>query len=236
MYSIKVNNIPVHVIKKNIKNLHLSVNPPDAKVKLSSPMRLKKNELKFFILSRLNWIKEKRNKILNQPKLKKIIFENNEKVSLFGTNYKIKILISNKLSINLINQKLIYKIKENSSYEKLSLFFNVWLRDKLKNKILFLTMKWQKMINVKCSKVLIRKMKTKWGSCNTKSKAIIYNAELAHKKTSLIEYIVVHELIHLLERKHNHKFYLNLDKFLPDWQSRRIKLNSNPLSFYTWSK
>ena len=97
-------------------------------------------------------------------------------------------------------------------------------------------MKWQKMINVKCSKVLIRKMKTKWGSCNTKSKAIIYNAELAHKKTSLIEYIVVHELIHLLERKHNHKFYLNLDKFLPDWQSRRIKLNSNPLSFYTWSK
>ena len=79
-------------------------------------------------------------------------------------------------------------------------------------------------------------MKTKWGSCNTKSKAIIYNAELAHKKTSLIEYIVVHELIHLLERKHNHKFYLNLDKFLPDWQSRRIKLNSNPLSFYTWSK
>ena len=236
MTEITVNNIKVDVVRKNIKNIHLAVYPPDGRVRIAVPERLKEDTIRLYVISKLSWIKRQRKKFGEQERATPREYMNRESHYFAGRRYllhiierdlKPKVLIRNKTYIDL-------HVRKNTTREKCERILNEWYREQLKKKIPRLAAKWEKKTNIKAEEYKIKQMRTKWGSCNISAKRIWLNLELAKKPDVCLEYIIVHELIHLLERHHNEKFRAYLDKFMPQWQSRKRELNRQPLSHSKW--
>lgn len=227
MNQIIINDIEIEVIKKKIKNIRFSVHPPDGRVRLAVPDKMDDAAIKNFALSKLPWIEKQKSKFLLQDKQLENEFISGEEHLFLGNKYLLNVLdTSGKQYVELDNEKKLYLyVKSNSTIEKREQIMNEWYRGQLKTLIPGYIEKWEPLMGVKVEEWGVKLMKTRWGSCNTKVKRIWINLELAKKNPRCLEYIIVHEMVHLLERGHNAKFYAYMDKFLPNWKNIKAELN-----------
>lgn len=237
MKTIEIGNLSIEVEQKDIKNIHLSVYPPSGKVKISAPLKHELNTIRVFAISRLSWIKNQQEKILKQERETKREYLNLENHFYKGERYLLNLIKENAPpKVVLRAKKMDVYIRPNSSKEKIQEVMEDWYRSELKKDIPILISKWEKILNVKVKDFGIKKMKTKWGTCNDKAGRIWINLDLAKKPPRCLDYIVLHEMVHLLETKHNDKFVAYLDKSLPNWRLIKDELNRLPLKHEDWKE
>lgn len=235
MEIIKLGDINIEVTLKAIKNVHLSVYPPYGKVKVAAPSRMSIENIKIYTISKLGWIKEQQKKFKSQIRESKREFLTKESHYYLGKRYMLKITeINSAPSVILKHKTIELYIRPQTSKLKMHLVLEDWYRCELKLIVQELITKWEKRMGVKSESFGIRKMKTKWGSCNIDTKSVLLNLELAKKPYQCIEYIVVHELVHLLERRHNDRFISLMNRFLPEWKQLKNDLNRLPISHFEW--
>ncbi len=228
MGTLTVEDIEIQLIKKNIKNLHLSVLPPDGSVRISAPKELNDEAIRLFVVSKLSWIKKQRAKFKRQERQPEREFVSGESHYFLGQRYLLNVIYTNKRRQGAAIRNKTYLdlfVRENSGKEQRRKVMREWYRSELKVLIPPLIRKWEPQIEVKVESWGVKLMKTKWGSCNIAAKRIWLNLELAKKNPACLEYIVVHEMVHLLERQHNENFVAYMDKFLPNWRSIKAELN-----------
>jgi predicted metal-dependent hydrolase len=237
MRQITVSNITIDVIKKNIKNLHLAVYPPTGRVRIAIPLNTDDESVRLFAISKLAWIKKHQKNFAKQRRETKREYVSGESHYFEGRRYllnviyykgKPKIEIRNKTHIDLY-------VREGSTLEQREKLMIEWYRQTLKEKIPHLIEKWQKRIGVELKDWQVKRMRTKWGTCNIESKRIWLNLDLAKKPIHCLEYIIVHELVHFIERHHNHNYVSLMDKFLPNWKFYQSELNQLILSYEEWN-
>ena len=235
MHQLKLGNIDIEVEQKDIKNIHLSVYPPKGRVRIAAPSKMDMDSIRVFAISKLQWIKDQKETLLNQDREPKREFLTNESHYFLGKRFLLKIHELNSAPKVEIDHKYIHLyIRPNTSMDKKQVIIDEWYREELKKLTPKLIQKWEKKIGVKSNDFGIKKMRTKWGTCNTEAKRIWLNLELGKKPKGCIEFIVVHELVHLLERSHNQRFVKFMDEFMPKWRFHRDELNRLPYSHVDW--
>jgi predicted metal-dependent hydrolase len=232
---MKIRGIEVLVLRKKIKNLHLNVLPPDGTVRVSAPLNMNDDAIHTFLATRLSWIKKQQAKFKGQERQSIREYVSGESHYFLGKRYRLEVQYGDKLKVEIKNKKkIVLKVKPGSDAAKREKVINEWYRKELRKILIPMLKKWQEKIGVEASFWGIRQMKTRWGTCNEKTKRIWFNLELIKKPESCIEYIVVHELVHLLERTHNDRFVQLLDKYLPKWRSTKDDLNRLILAYEEW--
>lgn len=231
IYQITISDITIEVEKKRIKNLRLTVRPPDGRVKITAPLFYKDKAIHAFVETKLQWILKHRNKYLDSRNVRQPEndFVSGESHYFLGNRYLLQVINRNKTPrIELHDKGIDLYIKNESSKLQRQKALNAWYRKQLQEIIPPLISKWEKIIGVTISEYGIKAMKTRWGSCNIRVKRIWLNLELAKKPVHCLEFIIAHELVHLLERNHNAKFKSYMDGFFPQWRSYKDELNKLP--------
>lgn len=236
MHQIEVSNFSIDVIRKRIKNMHLSVYPPTGRVRIAAPLNIDDEAVKLFAISKLAWIKKNQRKFEMQDRQMPRIFEQRESHYFEGKRYLLRVTEQNAPPRVEIKTKTFIDlfIRPNATVEQRQNCINEWYRKQLKNQIPQFIEKWEPIIGVTVSDWGVKQMKTKWGTCNIEQKRIWINLELAKKPHNCLEYIIVHEMIHLIERCHNDNFLAHLDKNLPKWKLYKDELNRLPVSHGEW--
>lgn len=236
MHQIEVSNFSIDVIRKSIKNMHLSVYPPTGRVRIAAPLNVDDEAVKLFAISKLAWIKKNQRKFEMQDRQMPRIFEQRESHYFEGKRYLLRVTEQNAPPRVEIKTKTYIDlfIRPNATVEQRQNCINEWYRKQLKNQIPQLIKKWEPIIGVSVSDWGVKQMKTKWGTCNIEQKRIWINLELAKKPYNCLEYIIVHEMTHLIERHHNDNFLAHLDKNLPKWKLYKDELNRLPVSHGEW--
>jgi len=223
----KLGGIEVVVLHKRIKNLHLNVLPPVGKVRVSAPIDMNDEAIQTFLATHISWIRKKQAKFKAQERQTPRKYVSGESHYFLGKRYRLEVvLVDTKAGVIIKRKKkLLLSVKPKSKLLKREQVMQNWYRNELKTILKVLIEKWQKKIGVQANYWGIRKMKTRWGTCNEKTKRVWFNLELIKKPESCIQYVVVHELVHLVERKHNDMFVSLMDKYLPKWRSEKDELN-----------
>lgn len=233
---MNVSGIDIEIIKKNIKNMHLSVLPPDGKVRISAPLSISEEAINLFAISKIGWIKKQINNFQNQPRQTEREYVSGESHYFFGKRYRMDIRYTNGNSkVEIQGNKMLFTIRSESTIEQRASTLNSWYRKQLRLKLSPLFEKWEAIIGVHANEVKIKDMLTKWGTCNAVDKRIWINLQLAKKPLTCLEYVVVHELVHFKENTHNQHFVLLMDEYLPDWRARKEELNSFVMQSYSSS-
>ena len=233
--SLHLGDIVVDVILKDIKNIHLSVLPPLGKVRIAAPQRMDLDTIRVFAITKLGWIKSQQKKLREQERETPREYLDRESHYVWGKRYLLKLEEKEASpSVELRHNKLILQLRPATSQDKKQKILDAWYREQLKERLPLLLGKWEKALGVKAGKVFVQKMKTKWGSCNPVARNIRLNTDLAKKPPQCLEYIVAHELAHLLERRHNDRFTALMDAHVPQWGQYREMLNSLPLAHQEW--
>ena len=228
---IIISDFNITVLKKDIKNLHLNVLPPDGKVRVSAPKRMDDLSVRVFIISKLPWIKKHVNRFKEQPRETPREYVSGESHYFKGERYLLNVIeYDGKPNIAINNKKYIdFYVKKDADLEEKKKIFLLWQREELAKELFGIFNKWQEIMGVSANEIRIKRMKTKWGTCNIKAKRIWINLELIKKPVYCIEYIVVHELTHLIEINHNKRFKEIMDKFIPHWRNYKKELNGSIL-------
>lgn len=235
MQEIQLGDITVEVTQKDIKNVHLSVYPPFGQVKIAAPERMDLDTIRIYAISKLTWIRKQQAKIKSQKREAPREYLTKESHYFFGKRYLLKVIEHNASPIVKLKHNTIELcIRPETSTEKRKEILEEWYRAQLKVKIPELISKWETVMAVKVNDFGIKKMKTKWGTCNIEAKRIWLNLELAKKPVSCLEYIIIHEMTHLLERNHNTRFVALMNSFLPNWKEVKEELNRLPVSHTEW--
>lgn len=234
--TITVSGIPVQVVRKGIKNLHLAVYPPDGHVRVAVPEHVTDDNVRLAVISKLSWIKKQQQVFHDQPRQSERQYISGECHYFFGKAYRLELIEGDgRPEIRLLKSgRLKLFVRPEASVANKEKLLHAWYREQLKVLVTELLEKWQPIVGKQAHECGIRKMKTKWGSCNTEQGRIWLNLELAKKPKECVEYILVHELTHLHERHHNERFKRLLESYLPNWQSRQKLLNQSPLSNEDW--
>lgn len=227
MPKITVSSIEIELVRKNIKNIHLSVHAPDGRVMMSVPLRVSDREAYSFAQSKIDWIRKHREKFKNQKVQQEKQYVSGEIHCYNGKPYILNVIyINGAPKAVLRDEKYIdLYVKEGSTKEKREEVLYEWYRKKLKEEIPHLIDKWEPVMGVKVNEFGVKNMKTRWGTCNIRDKRIWLNLKLAQKPLHCLEYVVVHEMVHLLERNHNKIFTWYMNKFLPNWRKIKDELN-----------
>ncbi|MDD4399744.1 MAG: SprT family zinc-dependent metalloprotease [Dysgonamonadaceae bacterium] len=233
---LQLGTVEALVVRKPIKNLHLSVLPPNGWVRISAPERMKDNAIRTLIALRLPWIKKQQAKFTGQERQTKRDYVSGESHYLFGKRYRLELVYKNEVPAVILKgkNKLILRVRPKSPISKRREVMLDWYRQELHKVVDGLIVKWQKKIGVQAKFWAIKRMKTRWGTCNHKRGRILINLELAKKPVACIEYVVVHELLHLIEKKHDDKFVALMTRYLPKWKSTKEELNRFILSYEEW--
>lgn len=236
MEKLNLGDITVDVTLKDIKNIHLSVYPPTGRVRISAPSRMDLDTIRVFAISKLSWIKKQQTKLKAQEREAPREFLNKESHYFNGKRYLLKV-IENEAAPKVILKHSIIElfIRPGTNREKKKVILDEWYRQKLKEIIPTLIEKWVKKMDVPVNEFGVKKMKTKWGTCNRNAKRIWLNLELAKKPAQCLEYIVVHEMVHLLERNHKDRFISIMNKLMPKWRFYRDELNRLPVRHEDWN-
>ena len=231
----KLGNIPVDVVLKDIKNIHLSVHPPAGKVRIAAPLRMDIDTIRVFAITKLAWIKSQQKKLREQERETPREYLDRESHYVWGKRYLLKLVEKDAApSVELKHNKMILQLRPAASVDKKQEVMDAWYREQLKAAVPALLAKWEKALGVKTGKVFVQKMKTRWGSCSLGAGNVRLNTDLAKKPLHCLEYIVAHELTHLLERHHNDRFTALMDAHMPQWRQYREMLNSLPLAHQEW--
>ncbi len=222
--------IPIELVRKNIKNLHLHVTAPDGRVWLSAPKRMPLRAIRAFALSRLDWIVRQQTKIRARGRVARPEYVDGERHWVWGRSYRLAVVERDQTpEVRLNHEVLELSVRPGANRAKRQPVVEAWSREQLKLAIPLLLETWQPKMGVRTEGFYVRRMNTRWGSCNIRARTIRLNTELVKKPPECLEYVVVHELAHLLERHHNARFWGLLDQFLPDWRVQRDELNRVPL-------
>jgi predicted metal-dependent hydrolase len=222
---LTVEDVSIQVTRKNIKNMYLRVYPGSGIVKLSGPRHIRQSTLEEFVVSRIPWIKKQLKRKPATPFKEKNSFVTGEIHRVWGKKRKLLVIEGRQNHGVTLNrfEELELHIRKGSSLKKREEVLNSWYREELKREIARLIDKWEPVMGVSVNDFGVKKMKTRWGSCNIRAKRIWLNLELAKRDPACLEMVVVHEMVHLLERLHSKRFYGYMDKFLPYWkQSDRL--------------
>lgn len=232
-HSLTVGGINVELVRKQIKNIHFGVYPPDGRVRIAVPLALDNEAASLAIIEKLAWIKRQRAKFAEQPRQSRREMVSGESHSFLGNRYLLCVNEHNappKISVRGIKH-LDFYVRQNTSTEQREVILDAWYREQLKEIVSPIIDKWQSTLGIEISECRIKRMKTKWGTCNVKHRRIWLNLELAKKPIQCIEYVVLHELAHLIEPSHNARFQAVLDKHQAQWREHRKLLNSTSIMF-----
>ena len=236
MPMVQIGSLSLQLNRKPIKNLHISVLPPDGRIRVSAPEQMTDTAIRMAVVSRIPWIKKQQRDFAAQSRQSDREMVSGECHYFWGKRHRLNVVERpGRHEVKVSGGKIHLFVNPGTSVENKMLVLSEFYRTELKAQIEKLITDWQSRIGVDVAEWSVKKMKTKWGSCNTGAKRIWLNLELAKKPPECLEYILVHELVHLLERKHNERFRAYMDKFMPSWRERRDILNKLPLAFDRWS-
>lgn len=228
MKQLNINGKLVELEKKRIKNMYLRILAPDGRIHISAPYGMEEERIRSFVLSKLDWIEQKQIKMEQRNIAKKVDYVTGDQVSVWGNKLYLTVKDNKKQNVvELSDGNIILYVKKNSTNLQRARIIDLWYRSLLQQTALPLISQWEKIIGVKSSGLIIRDMKTRWGTCNVRTGRICLNLQLAKKPPRCLEYVIVHELVHLLEGSHNSIFKGYMDRYLPDWRSVRKELNKN---------
>ena len=232
---IKLGDISVDVILKDIKNVHLSVYPPTGRVRISAPSHMSMDTIRVFAISKLDWIKKQQFELKKQKRETQRDFVERESHFVWGKRYLLSVTEHDQApTITLKGSKMRLAVRPQTDRTKRHAILDDWYREQLKAVIPNFVAKWEPRMGVTVDRFYVRHMKTKWGSCNPAKHSIRLNTELARKPRECLEYLVVHEMAHLIEPTHNARFIALMDRLLPQWRTIRDQLNSFPLAHSEW--
>lgn len=236
MDKITVSNITIDVIRKDIKNIHLAVYPPTGRVRIAAPLSVNDDAIRLFAISKLGWIKRHQREFDAQERISPREYKQRESHYFQGRRYLMKIIEKDEPPKVILRTRTYIElhVRPNTSFEKRQEVITEWYRAELKKLIPGIIEKWEKSLNVTIDEWQVKQMKTNWGTCNIEKKRILINLELAKKPLHCLEYVILHEMVHLLERHHNERFLYYMDTFLPNWKQIRTELNKLPVSHADW--
>lgn len=233
---ITVCGIAVEIVRKDIKHLHLGVYPPSGRVRVASPSRLDDDAVRLAVISRLGWIRRQQAEFAQQDRQSQREFVTGESHYFWGRRYRIDIVEHNgPPAVRLPNNTTMeLRVRPGNDRDTREAVLHRWYRHQLRAELPALVAKWQPRVGVIVKDVRIKKMKTRWGSCNASAGRIWLNLELVKKPPSCLAYILVHEMVHFLERHHNEHFRALMDALMPQWRLYKDELNRAPLAHETW--
>lgn len=229
--TIQLGTLSILVTKKDIKNVHLSVHPPDGRVTLVTPKATRLEVARAYAISKLGWIRNQQEKLTKQARETPRHFIERESHYLWGRRHLMTIQYREaKPAVSLDHKRIKLTVRAGSDAKKRAEVIHEWHKALLHAVVPALIKKWEPKLKVKVTSYFLQRMKTKWGSCNQKAGHIRLNTELVKKPKDLLEYVIVHEMAHLLEPAHNDRFVAILDKQYPTWREARAELNELPLT------
>lgn len=232
---LSVRGIDVDVIYKDIKNLHIGVYPPLGRVRVAAPERLDDEQVRLAVIQRLPWIKRQREQLKTAPRQTEREMVTGESHYVWGLRKRLKVVERpGRTHLETDGDRLVLYTPSSTTAEQRRAALDLYHREQLREAIPSVIETWEQKLDVSVPKWTIRRMKTKWGSCNRETRHLWLNVELAKKHPDCLEYIVVHEMAHYFERNHGERFTKLMDKHLPDWRSRREQLNGSPLAQEDW--
>jgi predicted metal-dependent hydrolase len=233
---LKLGDIAVDVVLKDIKNVHLGVYPPTGRVRISAPKRMSLGTIRVFAISKLGWIREQQKKLRGQERETPREYLNRESHYVWGKRYLLKVVEEDGApNVELKHSKMILRVGPGADHDAKQEIVARWYREQIRAAVPELIAMWEPRIGVKVKHIFVQKMKTKWGSCNPAARNIRLNTDLAKKPHECLEYILVHEMVHLLERHHYDRFKEHMDRLMPQWRTTRDELNRAPLGHQSWS-
>lgn len=235
--SIRLGDISIQVTRKAIKNVHLSVHPPDGRVTLSAPENTRLEVARAYAISRLGWIRQQQEKLRGQARETPRRFIQRESHYLWGRRYLLTVVEEEaKPGVSLDHRHITLKVRPGSSENKRAEIIHEWHKGLLHDFVPGLIRTWEPKIGVNVAAYFLQRMKTKWGSCNHRAGHIRLNTELVKKPKDLVEYVAVHEMVHLIEPTHSNRFIAILSEHYPTWREARAELNDLPLAAEVWNE
>lgn len=233
---LQLGSVEALVVRKPIKNLHLSVLPPNGWVRVTAPQSMKDDAVRTLLALRLPWIKKQQDKFTRQERQTKRDYLSGESHYFFGKRYRLEVIYRDEAPVVFLKgkNKIILQVRPKSQIAKRREVIMDWYRKELHVIVSGLIAKWQKEIGAQVKFWGIKQMKTRWGTCNHKAARVLINLELAKKPIACVEYVVVHELLHLIEKKHSDKFVALMAKYIPKWRGIKEELNCFVLSYEEW--
>ena len=229
-------DLEIETVKKDIKNIHVGVYPPNGRVRVAAPLRTTDEAIKLLVISKMPWIKKQQLKFNQQERQTKREYVSGESHYFLGNRYRLNVIQTDaKQKIETKRKiRIDMYVKPQASLEEKERLMDSFYRSELKKQIPFLISKWETITGLHFNEIKIKKMKTKWGTCNPKHQRIWINLELAKKPLSCLEYVLVHEITHLKEKHHNEQFQFLLKSYMPQWEQCKQELNNGILGYSKW--
>lgn len=235
MAHIDLSDLRIEVVRKDIRNLHLSVHPPIGQVRIAAPKQMSLDAIRLFAISKLAWIRAQQHRMLAQDREAPRRYLDRESHHVWGRRYLLKRVEQEAAPhVEIQAGRLVLRVRPGSDEARCQDILEAWYRGQIRSVIPDLLGKWEPILKVKVGRVIVQRMRTRWGGCNPRSGIIRLNTDLARKPLECLEYILVHELVHLLEPTHNARFVALMDLFLPTWKSLRERLNQLPVRHENW--
>lgn len=235
MPELTLGGIDIEVVQKNIKHVHLSVLPPEGQVRVSAPLHIDQETLRAYIITKLPWIRKQQQKLQAQVREAPRDMVGGESHYFNGQRYLLEIVERNSVpEVDLGHHTITLYVRPGTAPDKRLAILREWYRANLKERLPPIIGHYEKLMGVKVAEFGVKQMKTKWGTCNPAAGRIWVNLELAKKPASCLEYIVVHEMVHLLEPSHNKRFKSLMEQYMPNWRGYRDELNSLPVRYEDW--
>lgn len=230
---IVISGIPIDIHKKNIKNMHLQIKPPNGQVVISAPLSMDDKAIEVYARTNLGWIKKQIEKFQQQPRSAKRQYVSGETMYIWGKQYYLSFVPdSRKNSFKIQGNNIVLSMRKNSTVKQREKYIREQYRRLLKGEIEKILPKWEQITGLHCESWQIKYMITRWGTCNTEKKKLWFNLQLAQKPVECLEYVILHELIHLKERTHNSIFIAYMDMYMKNWREVRKELNDLRLDYY----
>ena len=235
--TIQIGEIAIAVARKDIKNVHLSVHPPNGRVTLVAPKGTRPEVARAYAVSKLGWIRDQQAKLRGQARETPRQFVERESHYLWGRRYLLSVREKEaKPTVRLDHRRIVLTIRSRTSRSKREAVLHEWHKSLLHQAIPELIQKWERRLGVKVAGYFLQRMKTKWGGCNHRARNIRLNTELVKKPKDLLEYVVVHEMLHLIAPTHSEQFLALMHKHYPAWREARAELNELPLAAEAWKE
>jgi predicted metal-dependent hydrolase len=235
--SISLGEITIEVTRKAVKNVHLSVHPPDGRVTLVAPSETRFEVARAYAIAKLGWIRDQQEKLKSQARETPRQFVDRESHYLWGRRYLLSLEERERRpSVKLDHKRIVLTVRPGTDQEKRAQLMHAWHKRLLHQAVPPLIKKWERKMGISVDAYFLQRMKTKWGSCNHKSRTIRLNTELVKKPKDLLEYIIVHEMVHIIEPTHSERFINLLNDYYPSWREARAELNELPLADERWAR
>ncbi len=222
---LELDGIAVEVVLKRMKYLRLTVHPPAGRVRVSAPSRTSLTSIRAFVQARLDWIREQQREVRSREPEPATAYADGERHFVWGSDYRLQVVAAARQSAVLVEEdRLLLRVGEEASVARRRAALERWYREQTRRAAEPMITRWESLLCVRVAQVSVRRMTSRWGSCTPRKRSIRLNSELAKRPPECLEYIVVHELVHLLEASHNARFHALMDRFLPGWRAAREAL------------